>query len=111
MEDLSGKYFGDSAGLNGRESQQATNTVSVTPMFGAPGSASEATTGITPGTPGPDGLPPADANTLINDQAHDDAPDPYHLDAAVPGGGPWTVAPNEDTPGRGGTGPWKNPTG
>jgi hypothetical protein len=95
-------------GLTGGESQAATNTVSTSPQFGAPGSESESTAGITPGTPGPvTPLPPADADTLINDETHPNPPDPYSLNAPTPDGGRWTTAPNEDVPGRSGTGPWE----
>jgi hypothetical protein len=102
MQDLSHLLSG--AGVNGGESMAATNTISEPPQFTAPGSVSESTAGIKAGTPGPV-LPAENADTLTDFQTHQDAADPYHLDA---GSGPWTTAPAEDVaPARGGDGPWR----
>jgi hypothetical protein len=106
LSDLAAGY----SGLTGNSSMQATNMVSAPPLCGAPGSESEATAGIIPGTPGPAELPAADINELTNFDVHENPADPYILDATVPGSR-WTVAPNEDTPARGGVGPWKRPAG
>lgn len=73
MQDLS--HLVGSHGLTGGESMQATNTVSdQRESMTAPGSASEATSGIESGTAGPE-IPPVDAERVSVERAHDVLPE------------------------------------
>ena len=86
-------------------SEAGTNTVSVTPAYGAPGSESESTHGITPGTPGP--VVPAPRERTVLHPSGQRRGDPW----TRADGSPWQSSVDQssaggESPGASTPGPW-----
>jgi hypothetical protein len=75
-------------------SEAATNTVSVTPVFGAPGSESESSHGVAAGTPGPS-IPPDRPRTVLHPSGAPREPNPWNR----ADGTPWMSSADESSPG------------